>query len=190
MKLIICDFDDTIVDYTTAHKLALDAAFESICLPMELLKKEHSLAKKYLYETFPNMFVRHDKLLQFKIMFERLGVSDPMKVYDAYLVYEKEYLEKIAYRPGMKQFIEESRVPIVVMTNNTLEIQIKVIKKLDMKVAEIFTSNEFFYEKPDSVSLGHILEKYNVEPSEALVIGDSQSDADWAKCMNVPYKLV
>ena len=61
-----------------------------------------------------------------------------------------------------------------------------VIKRLELSqwITQLFTSNEFFAEKPDPTSLHHILSKYipnHEDKQNVWVVGDSNSDIKWGQ---------
>ena len=165
-KLVICDMDDTIVNYKEAHKYAL----EQIGLDL-------SPARDELYKMFDGMFLRHDKLIQIK---NTLKTTYPKEIYKVYKKYRQAYINKIDYMPNAKQFLETCKLPLVIMSNNNLDLQLEVIDKLDIKCTELFTSNEFLYDKPDKTSLEFIMNKYNVNVNDIISIGDSISDFKWS----------
>ena len=176
MKLVIFDLDDTLVSYTESHTLALDKTFMYICetyshINLNDLRTTFLNERKKAHDTFTS-FVRHDKLVQLKWTLQKFGITNPL---DFYTVYHNEYLKNIEWRKGAKELFEEFDVPKVIMSNNNLQLQLEVCKKLNIDVDYIFTSNEFVHEKPHPESLQYILSLYNVEPHEAYVIGDSLS---------------
>lgn len=165
-KLVICDMDETIVNYDEAHKCALDAIGINL-----------TTAKRELYNKFDKLYLRHDKLLQIK---HSLEITDPVHVYEVYQKYLDTYINTITYKPGAKQFLDTCKLPVVIMSNNDTLLQLKVIQKLGIKCTELFTSHEFLYDKPYGESLEVILKKYTVTKDDVLNIGDSISDFKWA----------
>lgn len=73
------------------------------------------------------------------------------------------------------------------MTNNLLSIQLKVFEKFKLYtlVTTMLTSHEFTYEKPDPESLKYILQEFNIQPDETIVIGDSMTDITWGETCNL-----
>lgn len=78
-------------------------------------------------------------------------------------------------------------ISVILMTNNLLSIQLKVFQKMGFEsyVKTMLTSHEFTFEKPDSESILYILDKFKIQPEEAIVIGDSKSDVEWGSIVGI-----
>lgn len=191
IRHIIFDFDDTLVDYTFGNRCAMQKMFDYICarnpgVSMERLTRAFADAKQRCYDTFDRMFARHDKLLQLKMCCNILGIHNPSDILEYYGIYKDTYLKNVRLCPYVIEVLstcKEKGVHVIVMTNNTLQIQLEVAKKLNIEryIDQFYTSNEFLLEKPDVASMEHILG--TIPPEEhgrTIVVGDSKSDMDWA----------
>jgi len=168
-RLVIFDMDDTLVGYSSAHKKAMDDVFANF---PEFTQNDYVQAKQVIYKRFSDSFLRHEKLLQFK-------QANPKRALEMYRLYRDAYMNEICLMDGVSEMVSHIPCPKVIMSNNSLLLQLEVAKKLELDVSEIFTSNEFMKEKPDAESLRYILDRYNCDPRDALIIGDSASDLEW-----------
>lgn len=182
LKLIILDLDDTIINYTYANTIAFNTLIDTISDNIKMNNDEiiniHKKIKKNLYKIYDNQFVRHDKLLQIKLLCNELKINSLCDILELYQLYENTYLNNISLHEKCIEFLEicnKKNIKTVILSNNLLDIQLKVCNKLglDNYINSLFTSHEFFYEKPDNESLMYILNYYNVKNQEVIIIGDS-----------------
>ena len=195
LKLVIIDLDDTIINYTEAHNIAFDILIQQItkystCDYATIIQK-HKDVKSKLYNQYDKQFIRHDKLLQLKLLCNELHIRDTKIISELYNVYETTYIDNITIHNKCMYFLHLCRnnnIKVSIMTNNLLPIQLKVCNKLNLNelVDAIFTSNEFFYEKPHHECLHYILNYYGCTNDETLIIGDSiENDIKWGQTNDV-----
>jgi len=182
LKLIIIDLDDTIINYSYAHSIAFAKLINAISiyskLSEDLLIETYKSIKKNLHTTYDNKYTRHDKLLQIKLLCNTLKISNIKIITEFHNLYESEYVNNISLQSNCTEFLnfcKNNKIKVSIMTNNLLNIQMKVCNKLELYnyIDNLFTSNEFIYEKPHHESLKYILEYYNVNKDEVIIIGDS-----------------
>ena len=199
-KLLIIDLDDTIVNYTSAHKTAFDNAINYISeqcnYQVEDIISTHTRVKKELYEKYDKRYNRHDKFLQFKLLCNQLKITHMATIQKIYEIYENTYLNNIKLHENCIEFLQlcnSKNMVLCIMSNNLLDIQLKVCIKLELdkfingnQGCTLFTSHEFTYEKPHEEPLEYILNYYNVKKEEVLIVGDSISnDIDWGVKNNI-----
>jgi phosphoglycolate phosphatase len=198
VKWILLDIDDTLIDYTSAHQVAFEEMIRLVhqhtSIPITKLQEIYTTVKKNVYDRYPGQYNRHDKLLQIKLFCNELNIRSILLVSQIYNHYESIYLEKIQCFEDVLPFFEYCQkrgIQIILMTNNLLPIQLKIFEKFQFEkyVQTMYTSHEFLYEKPHSESLEYILNKFQIQPTEAIVIGDSQSDIKWGESFGIKSLL-
>jgi HAD superfamily hydrolase (TIGR01549 family) len=189
LKLVIIDLDDTIINYTYAHRIAFEKLIQAISNEIKMtfndIKTIYTVIKEKLYKDYDKQFVRHDKLLQLKLVCNKLNLTNIATIFKLYELYETTYLKNINLYENCTKFLDicnNKGCKVAIMTNNLLHIQLKVCTKLDLHkyIDSVFTSNEFIYEKPDKGCLQYILDHYDVSNDEVIIIGDSIiNDIQW-----------
>ena len=195
LKLVIIDLDDTIVNYTFAHSIAFDTLLQAISTEVNMSYNEinniHTTVKHKLYQDYDKQFIRHDKLLQLKLLCNQLKLTNVATILKLYNLYETTYLKNINLCENCTDFLDFCKnkgFKVAIMTNNLLHIQLKVCTQLNLHhyIDAVFTSNEFLYEKPDKECLHYILKHYNVSNDEVIIIGDSIiNDIQWGIKNNI-----
>lgn len=188
-KLIIIDLDDTIVNYSYANKIAFNLLIEELYKHTKnsSLSVKHKEIKDKLYFDYDNKFIRHDKLLQLKLLCNDIGIKDFCLIQNLYELYEKTYLDNLSINDECFKFLNsclDNNLKVCIMTNNLLSIQLKVCNKfgLNKLIDALFTSNEFMFEKPHEDCLNYIINYYGYNKNEILIIGDSiENDIQWGK---------
>lgn len=188
-KLIIIDLDDTIVNYTYANKIAFDLLINNISVlskhTYDYLINKHKEIKQMLYQKYDKQFIRHDKLLQLKLLCNNLGIKNSKVIQDIYDSYETNYLNNLKLHDNCLEFLNlcmNNDIKVCIMTNNLLSIQLKVCNKFDLNiyVDALFTSNEFMFEKPHEDCLNYIIDYYGYDKNDIIIIGDSiENDILW-----------
>lgn len=195
LKLIILDLDDTIINYSHAHTIAFEKmiyTLSKICkLSTDHINNMYKQLKTQLYQQYDNQFIRHDKLLQIKLLCNKLKINNINKIFTIYNAYENDYLSNLYVFENCIQFLnicKELNITTCIMSNNLLHVQLKVCNKFKLHnyVDALFTSNEFYYEKPHEECLKYILNYYDVQNHEVMIIGDSvTNDIEWGKNNNI-----
>jgi HAD superfamily hydrolase (TIGR01549 family) len=191
LKLVIIDLDDTIINYSQANSIAFQNLFNELQklsnTKYEDIIRFHKDIKNNLNILYNNQFICHDKLLQIKLLCNRLKINDIIVMSNLYDIYEKTFLDTIKLHHKCCEFLQlckTKNIKVCIITNNLLHIQLKVFEKLNLNylVDTMFTSNEFFYEKPHKESLEYILNHYEVSKNETIIIGDSiANDIAWGE---------
>jgi HAD superfamily hydrolase (TIGR01549 family) len=187
VKGILIDLDDTVYNYQKCHDFALDKTYKIAC---SLIKKEITeIHFKRLYRNCRNIVTEklkgtgssRSRLLAFQMLLEKVKHNN---VIEHSLILEKNYwdnfINKMKIDKEMYSFLEKINnlsIPVCVVTDMMLEVQIKKIQKLKIInfVNCIVTSEETGKEKPASENFELALRKLGLKPSEAIMIGDSKS---------------
>lgn len=191
---VLLDIDDTLIDYSMAHKKAFESLLEEVSeytnQSKEYIKETFDKVKKELYERYPQRYNRHDKVLQIKLFCQALHIHSIPTIIKWIEHYERVYLENIVCFNNtvmLLEYCKRNGIKVILMTNNLLPIQLKVFDKLKLEklVYTMFTSHEFIYEKPHPQSLKYILREFKIQPEDAIVIGDSESDVVWGEICGI-----
>jgi len=124
-----------------------------------------------------------------RILMERsLGVDHREKLDEAMAFflrhYEKHLLDHTRLYPaaeGMLNFFHSKKK--VILTNKRYYLTMAIAKglKIDRHFLEIVGADSTPFQKPDGRVIAYLLEKYDVEPQRAVLIGDSANDVAAAK---------
>lgn len=194
IRWVLLDIDDTLIDYTTAHQIAFNSLLEQVeqftNQSKDVIKEIYNKVKKELYESYPQRYNRHDKILQIKLFCQALHIHDIPTIIKWITHYENIYLENLECFKNtllLLEYCKKEKINVILMTNNLLSIQLKVFEKfnLDTLVMTMLTSHEFIYEKPHPQSLKYILKEFKIQPHETIVIGDSMSDISWGETCSI-----
>lgn len=137
------------------------------------LSVKHKEIKDKLYIDYDNNFIRHDKLLQLKLLCNDIGIKDFCLIQNLYELYEKTYLDNLSIHDECFRFL-----------NSCLDNNLKVCNRFGLNkfIDALFTSNEFTFEKPHEDCLKYIINYYGYNKNEILIIGDSiENDIQWGK---------
>jgi phosphoglycolate phosphatase len=86
--------------------------------------------------------------------------------------------------PGVAETLEKlESVPMAVLTNKPVRISVRILDALRLSkyFRAIYGGNSFETKKPDPLGARTILEELEVEPQEALLVGDSEVDVQTAR---------
>lgn len=201
IKLVILDMDNTIYDYDNANKIATDFMLNTCQLYVKKnnLLQIYNESKKEINEKFKKTALSHDKMLQIKHFVEKINQTNNIinnikltkLLYD---MYKTTFLKNLIVYDEFYSFMEllkSKNIQIVILTNNTLEIQVSIFEILELGkyVENMFTSYEIGAEKPEYCVFDYVVSKYNFNKSEIMMIGDS-IDNDYTGALNygiVPY---
>jgi HAD superfamily hydrolase (TIGR01509 family) len=194
VQWVLLDIDDTLIDYTKAHQIAFNALLDEVSQftghSKVYLNEIFKNIKKQLYERYSQRYNRHDKVLQIKLFCQELKIYSISITSQWINHYETVYLEHIECLDNtllLLKHCKKEKISVILMTNNLLPIQLKVFQKFELEelVLTMLTSHEFTYEKPHPESLEYILQEFNIQPKEAIVIGDSPSDIAWGESRGI-----
>lgn len=190
---ILIDLDNTLYEYEPVHSNALKGLFHSFCsagLESEanVFKKNYDLAKKKVKSNTQNQAASHNRLLYIQALLEGYDKFDPAIALNLYNSYWDTFLRKMSVYPDALEFLSTLKIPIVIVTDLTAEIQFRKLKKLG--IADYFkgivTSEEAGCEKPSQKIFQLALQKIGLPPSEVCFIGDNfQKDIKGANQMGM-----
>ena len=123
------------------------------------------------------MSLEEARVLRFKKAFEFYGVASADELsYRAAEIYRNSYVTVNRLVPGAMELITHLKkdYKIGIVTNNLTEEQLRKIRflKIDHLIDVMVTSEDAGFTKPNPAIFNMLLEKLNVMPEEAIMIGD------------------
>jgi HAD superfamily hydrolase (TIGR01509 family) len=112
--------------------------------------------------------------------------------YRKLLGFEKEAAEKAELQPGAEELLyklHEKGIHIAVQTRNSQASASKVFDKFKLPVNDLFT-RENAPPKPDPAAINSLLEKYHLEKSEVIMVGDFWADIETGQNAGVKTVLI
>ena len=98
--------------------------------------------------------------------------------------YELHKMDSTCAYPGVAETLEKLQsVPMAVLTNKPVRISVRILDamRLSKYFRAIYGGNSFETKKPDPLGARTILHELEVEPQEALLVGDSEVDVQTAR---------
>lgn len=172
MQLLIFDLDGTLIDsrqdiILSVNRVFLQLGFSS--QPGEVISKEIGRGSEYLFT---------------RLLTGILGSgATPELIRDAVAsfkkVYQQHLLDHTVVYPGIiDAVLYYSKLPKVIVTNKSQVLADLVVEGLGLKkhFEGVFGAEAFTTRKPDAGPVLEVCKKWNVNPSDAVMIGDSQFD--------------
>jgi len=173
---IFLDIDDTIFNYSLAHKMALENTFDKY----NISEKEYNLAKNEI-KCRDLQANHHKKELYFKVLGENNGFS-LSKILSIIENYESIFIKNLKVDKNMFYILKHSKLSnkkIVAITNFYLMNQLNKLRQtgfIDL-IDFIVTSEEYEIEKPNKNLINRALELVNnPDKSKVIMFGDSVVD--------------
>jgi phosphoglycolate phosphatase len=98
--------------------------------------------------------------------------------------YELHKMDSTCAYPGVAETLEKlESVPMAVLTNKPVRISVRILDAMGLSkyFRAIYGGNSFETKKPDPLGARTILHELEVEPQEALLVGDSEVDVQTAR---------
>jgi phosphoglycolate phosphatase len=98
--------------------------------------------------------------------------------------YEEHKMDYTSAYPGVPETLSQlGHIPMAVLTNKPARISVRILQALGLadRFRVIYGGNSFETKKPDPLGAKTILRDLNVEPAEALIVGDSEVDVQTAR---------
>ena len=180
---ILVDLDDCLYDYDGPHTGALTATLHHLSirlsLPIETLEKEFLRARESVQQRLANTASSHSKLVQFKRMLDNLGLGSRSEIaLDLESIYWGNFLRTMAASNGVLEFLQACReleIEVFVVTDLTLQIQIRKLAALDLLpyCSGVLASEEIGNDKPHIGFKEELQARFSPDLSNVWVIGDS-----------------
>lgn len=196
IKGILLDLDDTLYDYVPSHDFAMEMCQKQILNDFNISKtefeKHFSKAKEIVKGNLAHQAIGHSRLHYFKTFFEltKLPISKALDYQD---LYWDSFMSQMKLSSGVDEFFNyclNQEVPVIILTDLTLDIQLKKIKRLGIenKIYRMLTSEEAGIEKPAEKIFSMALDKFEIKlgPENVLMIGDNlQKDIVGARNLSI-----
>ena len=187
-KAIIFDLDDTLYDYESIHKIAMEKLLAFTCEKFGISETEFdiafSMAKIETKDLLGETGASHNRMLYCQKTLEKLGknpVGGTLELYDCYWDF---MLSEMKLRDGtirLLKRLKEDGVKIAICTDLTAHIQHRKINQLGLVpyIDVLVTSEEAGVEKPGERIYGLTFSKLQIlipgiKKSDCLFVGDSQ----------------
>ncbi len=163
-KAIIYDIDGTVLNTLNMNMYPLMKIIK------EELGEDWSFEDVLKFASYPGM----------KVM-EELHIQDKEKTYERWVKYVNEYEEGASLYDGFeevfKQFEKAGIIQAVVSAKTKEQYQIDMVEKgLDKYMQATILADDTDKHKPDPQPLLECLKRLQVNPEEAIYIGDAKSD--------------
>ncbi|WP_322924053.1 HAD family hydrolase [Paenibacillus campi] len=179
-KGIILDLDDTLYDYQSAHRIAMDITCKAIenelGLAAEQVQESFMQARNQIHTELDMTASSHNRLLYFQRMYEILGIHPVQYALDSYERYWSTLLDQMRLNEGVPEFLQSIQDrKVCILTDLTAHIQHRKILRLNLgeHVDCLVTSEEAGREKPHPYMFMLALQKMKLQASEVCMIGDS-----------------
>jgi phosphoglycolate phosphatase len=173
VRALIFDLDGTLID-------SKEDLIHSVNAMLRELKREELAAETisgYIGHGAPQLVARalgvgcteeeRQRALQFFLSYYELHKMDTTRAY-----------------PGVAETLKQlAGVPMAVLTNKPVRISVRILDEIGLSkyFRAIYGGNSFETKKPDPLGARTILRELNVEPGEALLVGDSEVDVQTAR---------
>ena len=174
MKLIIFDFDGTLID----------SASDLVDSINEMLK-EFKLKEAPFDEAVKWIGNGSLKLVERALTYN--GIEDDKFLEKAHKIFKEKYkhlnAKKTKLYPYAKELLDNlsKNHNLALVTNKPDEYIKPILKKFNINVFDFILGGNFEHKKPSPIPLLKACEYFSVNPSEAIMIGDSKNDILAAK---------
>ena len=182
-KAVLFDLDNTLYDYDKPHEKALKEVYKVlkkyIDISFNRFMKLFDLSKSEIHKELAGTASAHNRILYFQRLIEKThNTIDPKIILRLYKTYWDTFLKNMKKRKGVIDVfrkIKKKDIKIVIVTDLTTHIQLRKIEKLKISnyVDFLVTSEEAGSEKPHSIMFLLALNKLNIIPKDAIMVGDN-----------------
>lgn len=182
-KAIFFDLDDTLIDFSSCQKLAIDLLYKEC---QKELSIEKALFRKYFLQINRKLWdevesstlsVSDLRFERFNLLVDRLSLSkSPNKLAS---IFEGYIAENIRFYPGVWDallFLKKHH-QLGIVTNGLTSLQLKKMQTLGLLnlFDDFVIAESVGFAKPDSRIFTYLLQKMGIKNSECLMVGDSVS---------------
>ena len=190
-KAVIFDLDDTLYEYKTINKIAIEKLCKFTCKKFDTT--EEDFEKAFLWarmntkDILGNTGASHNRILYCQKILEYMGKNPVDGAHEMYDCYWNSMLKDMKLQEGTISLLKRLKadgLKIAICTDLTALIQHRKILTLGLVpfVDVLVTSEEAGVEKPNEKIYSLVLEKLKLPASSCLFVGDSQEkDVDAPK---------
>jgi pyrophosphatase PpaX len=197
-KGIIFDLDGTIYDITAAIKKAVDDAIEKYNLTVnrnEVMEEVAHLIEEIQNYPVPKILLNSYELLKVNFLedisfFKKIRIA--IFLFNQFNKYKE--AESTIFK-GIDKLLKNlfnKKLEMAILTNNKSQYAEEVLEKFNLSTYfnTVIGFNDVSEVKPNPEGILKILNKWNIEPSEAIFIGDMTTDVEAGKAAKVKMVCV
>ncbi len=185
LKAVLFDLDDTLFDHRHSCREGLRAVWKRYTCFQEMtldeLEQEHSLLLEKIHFSqvlVGKLSIEEARAERFKFAFLNRGVEvDFNTANNAAEIYRRSYVNNRRRSKGSEELLRSlhNQYKIGIITNNLITEQVDKLEYLELRkyIEVMVTSEEARVTKPNPLIFNLTLEKLNLKPAEAVMIGDS-----------------
>lgn len=183
IKAVLFDLDNTLYDYDKTHKIAMKEVYKEfkkyVKINEEKFIKLFNISKAEIHKELAGTASAHNRILYFQRLIEKtketLEAKIILKLND---VYWNTLLKNIDLMPGaidVLKYCKKNNIKTAIVSDLTTRIQLEKIERLKINkyIDVLVTSEEAGSEKPHAIMFLLTLNKLNVMPQDAIMIGDN-----------------
>lgn len=193
-KYIILDLDDTIYNYSLCHSISITEVFNLIHtkydINTELIIYKYKEISNELKNILGNTASSHNKFIYFKHLVEYFKL-DYSFVEELNVLYWNTFLHNIKLNNYIEEFLKwsvDNNIKLAILTDYQCEYQFKKLTKMNILhyFNYILTSEETGHDKPHKMGYLEIMNYFNCNNSEIIMIGDNYNkDILGANILNI-----
>jgi len=200
-KAVLFDLDNTLYDYDKPHEKALKEVYKVlkiyISLSFSRFMKLFNISKAEIHKELAGTASAHNRILYFQRLIEKThNTIEPKIILKLYKTYWDTFLKNMKIKKevlsSLKK-IKKAGLKIVIVTDLTTHIQLRKLDKLKISkyIDFLVTSEEAGSEKPHSIMFLLALNKLNIIPKDAIMVGDnSVTDIEGANSVGLDTVLI
>lgn len=182
LKAVVFDLDNTLYPYAAcdaAGRKAVYAYLEPLCpLTLAQLAALYAECDAETKRKNPDTAAGHNRILFYHRMCELLGLAADVHDLPLYNAYWDAYLQMMRLFPGagaLLKFLKSDGILLGLCSDLTLQIQLRKIQTLGLVGVfdKITVSEEVGADKPSPKMFQSILQKLDVSPKDAVMVGDN-----------------
>ncbi|MBC7426021.1 MAG: HAD family hydrolase [Bacteroidia bacterium] len=183
VKGVLIDLDDTIYKYETCHRYSLEICMKKLSeesgLDIEACIGIYTNCRKQINTQLHGQAASHSRLLYFQLIWEKInGRTDFAKTLEFEKLYWDTFITRMQVETEALHFLNlcfEKKIPVVIVTDLTTEIQLRKIIQLKIEhyIKFIVSSEEAGEEKPGAKPFNYALNKLGLTSTEVIMVGDN-----------------
>lgn len=182
-RAVLFDLDDTLYEYAPVNKKSLEAAHKILNKEIKISLKKFielfNISKAEINRELAGTASSHNRVLYFQRLVEKshqtIESDTVLKLYNSYW---DTFLKNMKLRKGVLETLKKLKkqgIKTAIVSDLTTNIQLRKMSKLGITpyIDVLVTSEEAGSEKPNPIMFLLALNKLNLLPSNAIMIGDN-----------------
>lgn len=200
-KVVLFDLDNTLYEYEPVHKKALKNVYEVLSKEIKIsytrFLKLYKIANSEIKRELAGTASAHNRILYFQRIIEKthntIDTNIILKLYNAYW---NNFLKNMKIKKDViltLKRLKKMGLKTAIVSDLTTNIQLRKMSKLKITpyIDVLVTSEEAGSEKPHSIMFLSALNKLNVLPKDAIMIGDNTfTDIEGANSVGLDTVLI